>query len=185
MTQKIISQLQVDMQKKLDGLKGELAKLRTGRAHPAFIEHIKVEYYGNEVPITQVASVVVGDPRTLVVTPWEKPMIKVIDKAILNAGLGLNPVNDGNVLRIPMPQLTEDRRREMVKIVKNEGESARVNVRNLRRDANNAFKDMVKKKEISEDDERRSEAEVQKITDKFIADIDKLLTDKEKELMTV
>jgi len=185
MTQKTIAQLESDMHKRIDALKTELAKLRTGRAHPALIEHVKVDYYGSEVPITQVASVVVGDSRTLVVTPWEKPMLKVIDKAIINAGLGLNPVNDGNVLRIPMPQLTEERRREMVKIVRNEGEAAKVSVRNLRRDANNSFKDRVKKKEVSEDDEKRGQGEVQKVTDKFIAEIDKLLNAKEQELMTV
>jgi len=185
MITKIISQLEVDMQKRIEALKHELSKLRTGRAHPGLIEHLKVDYYGNPTAINQVSSITIGDSRTLIVTPWEKPMLKVIEKEIMNAGLGFNPVNDGNILRIPMPPLTEERRKEMVKILKNEGESARVSVRNLRRDANNHLKDSLKKKEISEDDERRTQDQVQKITDKFIAEIDKFLASKESELMTV
>lgn len=181
----IINQLEVDMQKRIEALKVELSKLRTGRAHPGLIEHVKIDYYGSEMPLNQVAGVTVSDPRTLTITPWEKPMLKVIEKAIMNAGLGLNPMNDGNVLRIPMPLLTEERRRDLVKIVKNEGEQGRVSLRNLRRDANNTLKDMLKKKEISEDDDRRAEEQVQKITDKFIAEADKILIGKETELMAV
>jgi len=181
----IINQLEIDMQKRIEALKVELSKLRTGRAHPGLIEHVKVDYYGSEMPLNQVAGVTVSDPRTLTITPWEKPLLKVIEKAIMNAGLGLNPMNDGNVIRIPMPLLNEERRRDLVKIVKSEGEQGRVSLRNLRRDANNTLKDMLKKKEISEDDDRRAEEQVQKITDKFIAEADKILVGKEAELMAV
>ncbi|OGT08420.1 MAG: ribosome recycling factor [Gammaproteobacteria bacterium GWE2_37_16] len=181
----MINQLEIDMQKRIEALKVELSKLRTGRAHPGLIEHVKVDYYGSEMPLNQVAGVTVSDPRTLTITPWEKPLLKVIEKAIMNAGLGLNPMNDGNVIRIPMPLLNEERRRDLVKIVKSEGEQGRVSLRNLRRDANNTLKDMLKKKEISEDDDRRAEEQVQKITDKFIAEADKILVGKEAELMAV
>lgn len=185
MIQNTINQLNIDMQKRLDSLEHELSKLRTGRAHPGLIEHIKVDYYGSEVPITQVASIIASDSRTLTVTPWEKSMLKVIDKAIATANLGFNPMNDGNVIRISMPVLTEERRKDLVKLLKAEGEQGRVNIRNLRRDANNHLKDLLKKKEISEDEEKRAQDQVQKLTDKFIADADEILNIKEKELMTV
>ena len=153
MIAKIIHQLEIDMPKKIELLKHELLKLRSGRAHPSLVEHIKIDYYGTEMPLSQVASITVSDPRTLSITPWEKANLKPIEKAIISSSLGLNPANDGNVIRIPMPPLTEERRKEMVKIVKHEGETAKVGVRNLRRDANNAIKELLKKKEISEDDE--------------------------------
>lgn len=173
------------MKKTIEALQNELAKLRTGRAHPSLLEHIRVTHYGNEVPLNQVASVTIGDSRTLVVSPWEKTMVQAIEKAIMTADLGLNPATAGTVIRVPLPPLTEERRKEMVKLVKNEAENARVAIRNARRDANNQLKDLLKKKEISEDDERRSQENIQKLTDKYIAEIDKLGQVKEKELMEV
>lgn len=173
------------MQKSIEALEHELSKLRSGRAHPALLDQIKVPYYGNDTPLPQVASVTIGDARTLVVTPWEKSIVPAIEKAILNSGLGLNPTTAGTVIRVPLPPLTEERRREMIKVVKSEAENAKVAIRNIRRDANNEFKELLKKKEISEDDERRAQDDVQKITDKFVAEVDKVFAAKEKELMDV
>ena len=173
------------MQKSLDSLKSELAKLRTGRAHPSLLEHITVEYYGNQVPLSQAANVTSSDARTLTVTPWDKNMVQPIEKAILTSDLGLNPATSGAVIRVPLPALTEERRRDMIKVVRAEAEHGRVAIRNVRRDANNELKTLLKDKKISEDDERRSQDEIQKLTDKYIADTDKLLEVKEKELMEV
>lgn len=173
------------MKKAIEALHGALAKLRTGRAHPSLLEHLRVTHYGNEVPLNQVASITVGDARTLLITPWEKPMVPVIEKAIMTSDLGLNPATSGNVIRVPLPALTEERRNAMAKLVKNEAEDARVSIRNARRDANNQLKEFLKKKEMSEDDERRAQDIVQKLTDKYIADVDHAAVAKEKELMEV
>lgn len=173
------------MQKSLDSLKQELTKLRTGRAHTSLLDHITVPYYGSEVPLSQVANVTVADARLLTVTPWEKNMVQPIEKAILTSDLGLNPATSGTVIRVPLPPLTEERRRDMIKVVRGEAEGGRVAIRNIRRDANNELKGLVKDKKISEDEERRAQDEIQKITDKYIGEIDKLLEAKEKELMEV
>lgn len=173
------------MQKKIDLLKSEFQKLRTGRAHPGLVEHVKVPYYGNETALAQVASITVSDPRTLSITPWDKSMVKAIEKALRDANLGLNPVADANLVRVPMPPLNEERRKELIKIVKSETEHAKVSIRNTRRDANNALKELLKAKTISEDEEHRAQDNIQKITDKFIAETDKMATSKEKELMEV
>jgi len=173
------------MKKALEALQNELAKLRTGRAHPSLLDHVRVKYYDNEVPLNQVASITVSDARNLLVTPWEKAMVPAIEKAIMTADLGLNPATSGTVIRVPMPALTEERRREMAKLVKNEAENSRVSIRNLRRDANNQLKELLKKKEISEDDERRAQDIIQKLTDKYIAEVDRMAMVKEKELMEV
>jgi len=173
------------MLKSIEALKHDLAKIRTGRAHTGLLDHIQVEYYGSMVALSQVANVGLGDARTITVQPWEKKMLQVIEKAIRESDLGLNPSSQGEMLRVPMPPLTEERRREMTKVVRHEGENARIAVRNLRRDANHHLKELLKKKEVSEDDERRAQDEVQKLTDRFVADIDKLVAEKEKELLTV
>ena len=173
------------MQKSLEALKADLGKIRTGRAHTGILDHVMVDYYGNPTPITQVANVTLVDARTIGVTPWDKKMVGAVEKAIRDANLGLNPATQGDLIRVPMPALTEERRREMTKMVKVEGENAKVAVRNLRRDGNNALKDLLKAKEISEDEERRAQDEVQKLTDRFIIEIDKLLATKETELMSV
>jgi ribosome recycling factor len=173
------------MKKALETLQNELAKLRTGRAHPSLLDHVRVKYYDNEVPLSQVSTITVSDARSLLITPWEKPMIPAIEKAIMTADLGLNPATSGNAIRVPMPPLTEERRKEMAKLVKNEAENSRVVIRNLRRDANNHLKDLLKKKEISEDDERRAQDVIQKLTDKYIAEVDRMAAVKEKELMEV
>jgi ribosome recycling factor len=169
----------------VEALKQELAKLRTGRAHTSLLDHIKVPYYGNDVPLNQVASVAATDARTLTVTPWEKNMVTAVDKAIRESDLGLNPITAGNVIRVPIPALTEERRRELVRLVHKEVEGARVAVRNVRRDANTELKHLVKEKHLSEDDERRAQEQIQKLTDKYVAEVDKVLAAKEKELMTV
>lgn len=179
----IIKDAEMHMQKSIESFNNELKKLRTGRANPSLIEHVKVDYYGTETALSHVATITVSDARTLVITPWEKAMIKPIEKAILNSDLGLNPVSDSNFLRVPLPALTEDRRKELVKIVKTAAEQSRVAVRNMRRDANSALKELVKKKEISEDDERKSQETVQKMTDKFIVEIDKIASTKEADLL--
>lgn len=171
------------MQKGVETLKSELTKLRTGRAHPSLLEHITVEYYGSPVPLTQVANVNAEDARTLTVTPWEKSMVPVVEKAILTSDLGLNPATSGNVIRVPMPALTEERRRELLKVVRHEGENAKVAIRNVRRDANGEVKALLKDKKISQDDERRAEEEIQKLTDRFIAEVDKIVQAKEKDMM--
>lgn len=173
------------MQKSLEALKSDLGKIRTGRAHTGILDHVMVEYYGSPVPISQVANITLIDARTIGVQPWEKPMLPKVDKAIREADLGLNPATVGELIRVPMPMLTEERRRELTKVVKNEGENAKVAIRNLRRDANHAFKEAVKAKEISEDDDRRAQDEVQKLTDRFVQEIDKMLAHKEAELMQV
>jgi len=173
------------MQKSIDTLKANLAKVRTGRAHTGILDHIQVDYYGSPTHITQVANVTLVDSRTIGVQPWEKKMVSVVEKAIRDADLGLNPATQGDLIRVPMPPLTEERRKEIVKLVKGEGEDGKVAVRNIRRDANEALKKLLKDKACSEDDERRAQEEVQKLTDKFVTEIDKLITDKEKELLTV
>lgn len=173
------------MAKSVENLKQELTKLRTGRAHTSLLDHIRVNYYGSEVPLNQAASVSVADPRTLVVSPWEKNMIPAVEKAILNSDLGLNPATAGTVIRIPLPPLTEERRRDMVKLVRHEGEGARVAIRNIRRDANADLKALLKEKEITEDEERRAQDDIQKLTDKYVAEVDKVLEVKEAELMEI
>lgn len=174
------------MQKSLEALQTHLAKIRTGRAHPSLLEQIKVSYYGSDVALSQVANISVGDARTLLVTAWEKPMVPVIEKAILTSGLGLNPTNNGTgAIRVPLPALNEERRRDMIKIVRAEAEEGRVSIRSVRRDANNHCKELIKDKLIGEDEERRGQEEIQKMTDKFIAEVDKLLANKEAELLEV
>jgi len=173
------------MAKTLETLNTSLRKIRTGRANAELLDHVMVSYYGSDVPISQVASVSVADARSLVVTPWEKKMIPEIEKAIMNAGLSLNPVTAGDVIRIPLPPLTEERRLEMTKAVRTEAENAKVAVRNVRRDANQHLKAMVKNKEVSEDEERKAEENMQKITDRHVADIDEILSAKESELMEI
>jgi ribosome recycling factor len=173
------------MQKSLEALKTDLGKVRTGRAHTGILDHVMVDYYGTPMPINQVANLTLIDARTIGISPWEKKMGAIIEKAIRDSDLGLNPSSQGDLIRVPMPALTEERRRELIKVVKGEGENARVAVRNLRRDANHHLKDLLKKKEVSEDDERRAQEEIQKLTDKFIAEIDKLLAAKETDLMAV
>jgi ribosome recycling factor len=173
------------MQRSIEAFKGDLAKIRTGRAHTGLLDHIQVDYYGSPVPISQVANLTLVDARTIGVQPWEKKMVQTIEKAIRESDLGLNPATHGDLIRVPMPALTEERRKELTKIVKNEGETAKVAVRNLRRDANEQLKKLVKDKEISEDDERRGGDDVQKLTDRFVAEIDKLVQTKEAEIMTV
>lgn len=173
------------MGKSIDALKQELKKLRTGRAHPSLLEHITVEYYGSEVPLSQVANVNIDDPRTLAVVPWEKPMVSVVEKAIMQSNLGLNPTTAGEVIRVPLPPLTEERRKDMIKLVKAEGEKGKVAIRNIRRDANGDLKGLLKDKDISEDEERKAEDDIQKITDKKIAELDKVLEEKEKDLMEI
>jgi len=173
------------MHKSIETLKADLAKVRTGRAHTGILDHIQVDYYGTPTQITQVANVTLIDARTIGVQPWEKKMVAVIEKAIRESDLGLNPATQGDLIRIPTPPLTEERRKEIVKLVKGEGEDSKVAIRNIRRDANEALKKLLKDKACSEDDERRAQDEVQKLTDKFVAEVDKLIVEKEKELLTV
>ena len=173
------------MQKSIEALKNDLTKVRTGRAHTGLLDHVMVEYYGSMVAVNQVANVSLGDARTINVQPYEKPMIAKVEKAIRDSDLGLNPATNGDIIRVPMPMLTEERRKDLIKVVRTEGESAKVAVRNIRRDANDALKKLIKDKEISEDDERSAQEEVQKITDKYIAEIDKMLQVKEADLMAV
>ncbi len=175
----------VRMQKCLDTLKNELAKLRTGRASAAILDHIRVDYYGSPVPLSQVASVVVEDSRTITITPWEKPMVSAIEKAIMTSDLGLNPNTAGQTIRINMPPLTEERRRDLAKVVKTEAEGAKVAIRNVRRDANQAIKDQEKAKKITADDVKRGETDIQKLTDQFVAKVDEAAQVKEKELMSM
>ncbi|MCW8829116.1 MAG: ribosome recycling factor [Gammaproteobacteria bacterium] len=173
------------MQKSIEALKGELSKIRTGRAHPSLLNHITVDYYGSQVPIGQVANISVEDSRTLAVTPWEKPMVSVVEKAIMTSDLGLNPSSAGTVIRVPMPPLTEERRRDLTKVVRNEGEHSKVAIRNIRRDANSDIKALLKEKDISEDEARGAEENIQKITDKYIAEVDQLVEAKEKDLLSI
>ena len=185
MIEEIKQDAEARMKKSLDALHTELAKIRTGRAHPSILDHVMVDYYGTATPIKQVANVVVEDSRTLAVTPWEKNMIQAVEKAIMTADLGLNPATAGTVIRVPMPALTEERRRDLVRVVKHEAENSRVAVRNIRRDANSDFKDLLKEKEISEDAARKGEDDIQKLTDKYIAQVDASLANKEKEMMEI
>ena len=173
------------MHKSVEALKADLSKVRTGRAHSGLLDHVLVDYYGNPTPIPQIGSVSLLDARTLAVTPWEKKLLAAVEKAIRDSDLGLNPASDGERVRVPMPALTEERRRELIKVVRHEAETARVAVRNIRRDANNHLKDMLKKKEIPEDEERKAQDEVQKLTDRNISDIDKILQQKETDLLAV
>ncbi|KKW66858.1 ribosome-recycling factor [Lampropedia cohaerens] len=177
--------MQSKMEQSILAFKNNLSKIRTGRANPALLDTVQVEYYGQHVPISQVANVSLLDARTISVQPWERDMGAKIEKAIRESDLGLNPANMGDLIRVPMPPMSEERRREMTKLVRSEGENAKIAVRNLRRDANDAIKKLVKDKEASEDDQKRAEAEVQKITDKFIAEIDALVEAKEKDVMAV
>lgn len=173
------------MKKSIESFKSELSKIRTGRAHTSLLDHVTVDYYGTETPLSQVASIAVADARMLTVTPWEKQLVPAIEKAIMTSDLGLNPSSAGTVIRVPMPALTEERRRDLVKVVRHEGENARVAIRNIRRDANNDLKALLKEKEISEDDERKGQDAIQKLTDKYVAEVDQLLETKEKELMEI
>jgi ribosome recycling factor len=173
------------MQKSIDTLKADLAKVRTGRAHTGILDHIQVDYYGTPTQLSQVANVTLVDARTIGVQPWEKKMVSVIEKAIRESDLGLNPATQGDLIRIPTPPLTEERRKDLTKVVKGEGEDAKVAIRNIRRDANEALKKLLKDKVCSEDEERRAQDDIQKLTDKFVAEVDKLIAEKEKELLTV
>jgi len=173
------------MQKSLDALKADLGKIRTGRAHTGILDHVQVDYYGSMVPIGQVANLSLIDARTIGVQPWEKNMVGKVEKAIRDGDLGLNPATVGEIIRVPMPALTEERRRELIKVVKHEGEAAKVAIRNLRRDANTTLKDALKAKTVGEDEERKAQDDVQKLTDRFVAEVDKMLLQKEQELMQV
>ena len=185
MIKEIIEDAGVRMGKSVESLRQSLVKVRTGRAHPSLLDHLVVDYYGSEVPISQVANVNVEDARTLMISPWEKQMVQPIEKAIMKSDLGLNPATAGTVIRIPLPPLTEETRRDLVKVVRNEGEAAKVAIRNIRRDANSDFKSLLKEKDISEDEERDAQDEIQKLTDKYVSDVDKVLEEKEVELMEV
>lgn len=185
----MISDIQQDaatrMGKSIEALKKEFSKIRTGRAHPSLLDQITVSYYGSDTPLSQVANVAVEDARTLTVTPWEKPMIQAIEKAILSSDLGLNPATNGNVIRLPLPPLTEERRRDLVKLVKHEAENSRIAIRNIRRDANSEIKEALKEKMISEDEARGGEEKIQKITDEYIKEIEKHLEIKEADLLSI
>lgn len=185
MINEIKTDAETRMKKSLEALGSAFNKIRTGRAHPAILDSVMVSYYGQDTPLKQVAAVNVEDNRTLVVAPWEKNLTPTIEKAIMMSDLGLNPSTNGDVIRVPMPMLTEETRREMVKQAKADAEHARVSIRNARRDANNDIKDLVKEKEISEDDQRRGEEEVQKLTDRYVAEVEKMLKSKEEDLMAV
>jgi ribosome recycling factor len=173
------------MNKSVASLRQELTKLRTGRAHTSLLDHVTVEYYGSEVPLNQCANINVEDSRTLAVTPWEKNMVQPIERAIQNSDLGLNPASAGTVIRVPLPPLTEERRKDMIRLVRHEAEAGRVAVRNIRRDAIHDIKELLKEKMIGQDDEHRAEDEIQAITDRHVADIDKVLAEKESELMEI
>ena len=181
----IQQQCEYKMKRTIESLRDDLSKLRTGRASTGILEHVMVDYYGSPTPISQVANLGVADARTITVQPWDRKMIPVIEKAILTADLGLNPAAFGDMVRVPVPPLTEERRREICKVVRGDGEDAKVAIRNLRRDANTQLERLEKDKEISEDDQRRYETEIQKLTDRFVADIDKVIAEKDKEIMTV
>jgi ribosome recycling factor len=183
--QKEIKDTESKMRKSIESFKIEIAKLRTGRANASILDHVRIDYYGSEMPINQVANVNVSDARTLTITPWEKGMVQAIEKAILNSDLGLNPATTGDIIRVPMPALNEERRKDLIKIVRTEAETARISIRNARRDANGAFKELLKNKQITEDDERRLADDVQKLTDKFVAEVDQLLAAKEADLMVI
>lgn len=183
--QNITKNAETRMRKSIDAFKAEIAKLRTGRANPGILDHVHVDYYGSEMPLNQVANISATDARTLTITPWEKSMTPVIEKAILNSDLGLNPSTSGTVIRVPMPALNEERRKELIKVVRNEAEAARVSIRNVRRDANTEIKDLLKAKQITEDDERRLGDEVQKVTNKFVSEVDQITSAKEADLMSI
>lgn len=185
MIEEILEDAETRMGKSVDSLRSELTKIRTGRAHPSLLDHLTVEYYGAATPLSQVANISVEDARTLSITPWEKDMVAPIEKSIMKSDLGLNPATAGTIIRIPMPQLTEERRQDLVRVVRNEAENARIAVRNIRRDANGDFKELLKEKEITEDERRQAEDGIQKSTDKFVAKIDEVLSEKEKELMEI
>ena len=185
MIEDIKADAELRMGKSIDSLKDEMAKVRTGRAHPSLLDHISVESYGSMVPLSQVANVGVEDSRTLTITPWERTMVQVIEKAIMTSDLGLNPNSAGTVIRVPMPALTEERRKDLVKVVKAEAENSRIAIRNIRRDANGTLKTLQKDKDISEDDERRGQDEIQKLTDQFIKTVDEVLGKKEQDLMEI
>ena len=173
------------MTRSIETLKNDLAKVRTGRAHTGLLDHIHIDYYGTSMPLSQVANVTLADPRTLGVTPWEKKMIPVVEKAIRDSDLGLNPATSGDMIRVPMPPLTEERRKELIKVVHKEAEAAKVAVRNVRRDANDHLKKLLKDKQCSEDEERRAHDDLQKLTDRFVAEVDRLLAQKESDLMAI
>lgn len=181
----ILKDAESRMLKSIESMRGEMGKIRTGRASPALIDHLTVDYYGTATPISQVANITVQDARTLGVQPWEKNMVSVVERAIMEANLGFNPVTAGDLIRIPMPPLTEERRKEMVKIASGEGENGKIAIRNIRRDANSDFKSLLKDKEIGEDEEKQAEDQVQKLTDKYVAQIDEIVKDKEAEILTV
>lgn len=185
MTDDIVKDATARMVKSVESLRTELSKIRTGRAHPSLLDHVTVPYYGSEVPLSQVSNINVSEARVLSIVPWEKDMVPVIEKAIMTSDLGLTPSTAGTNIRVVLPPLTEERRRELIKVVRAEAEGARVAIRNIRRDANNHVKDLQKGKEISQDDERRAEEEIQKVTDKYIAEVEKHLTAKEEEMMEV
>jgi ribosome recycling factor len=182
---KIIQDADVRMQKGIEAFKQAMSKVRTGRANPSLLEHIRVDYYGNQVPLSQVSNISVADARTLAISPWEKKMTPVIEKAIMTSDLGLNPVTSGDLIRVPLPVITEERRKDLIKVVRNEAETARVSIRNVRRDANAAIKELLKNKEIAEDEERRLNDATQKLTDKFTAEVEVMLAAKEKDLMAI
>jgi ribosome recycling factor len=182
---KIIQDADVRMQKGIEAFKSAMSKVRTGRANPSLLEHIRVDYYGNLVPLSQVSNITVADARTLAISPWEKKMTPVIEKAIMTADLGLNPVTSGDLIRVPLPAITEERRKDLIKVVRNEAETARVSIRNVRRDANAVIKELLKNKEIAEDEERRLNDATQKLTDKFTAIVEVTLAAKEKDLMAI
>jgi len=185
MTADVKKSAEQKMHKSLETLKTDLSKVRTGRAHTGILDHVLVDYYGTQMPVNQVANVTLLDARTISVHPWEKKMVSVIEKAVRESDLGLNPATAGDVIRVPMPPLTEERRRDLIKVVKHEAENARVAVRNIRRDANNTLKELLKQKTISEDQDRRAQDEIQKLTDRFISEIDKALQSKEADLIAV
>lgn len=185
MLDEIKKNAKVRMQKSIEALKTELVKIRTGRPHPSLLDHVMVSYYGSDVPLSQVASITVSDARTLSISPWEKSLVQPIEKAIMQADLGLNPATSGQVIRVPLPPLTEERRKDLTKVVRNETENSRIAIRNIRRDANAEIKELLKNKKISEDEERDAESNIQKLTDQFIAEAEKLLAAKEAELMEV
>ena len=181
----IQSDARTRMSKSLESLRNELAKIRTGRAHPSLLEHVHVDYYGSEVPVSQAATVSVEDARTLAVTPWDKNMVPVLEKAILASDLGLNPTTAGNVIRIPLPPLTEERRIELGKVVHHEGENCKIAIRNIRRDANHHIKELLKEKEITEDDERKAESDIQDLTNLAVNKVDEIVAEKEQELLEI
>ena len=181
----IIKDAETRMKKSVEAIREEMAKIRTGRASTALLDHLKIDYYGNQTPLNQVASVSVSDARTLTVTPWDKSIVPTVEKAILESDLGLNPATAGEVIRIPIPPLTEERRVEMTKLVRAEGENGKVAIRNIRRDANHHLKDLLKSKDLAEDEEKKALDDMQKLTDKYVEQVDKLVADKEVEIMEV